>query len=272
MKDISYENRLELSKTYHNIGMIHFYESNNDLALANFQQELDIELEILESTHPNLAVTYHHIARVYGKKQNSKKKLEYFHKELNIRLTTPQLNYSDLAANYHNLSLTYYELLDFIDAFKMNEEALKIVCEHLSNDYKFLITLYCDAGAMHFTEKDYDKSLEIYEKAIEIGLNYLSVDDVNLENIYEILDEIYYKKNDLIDLSSKNISQTKQFTSLTYYTIGNIFNKMNNYERALAFYQNAHQIELQMLSTNRLYIEKYQDSIEQAKQNLHWSN
>ncbi|CAF3328864.1 unnamed protein product [Rotaria socialis] len=229
---------------------------------------MDIVTEILESTHPNLAVTYHHIARVYGKKQNSKKKLEYFHKELNIRLTTPQLNYSDLAANYHNLSLTYYELLDFVGAFKMNEEALKIACEHLSNDYEFLITLYCDAGAMYFTEKDYDKSLEIYEKAIEIGLNYLPVDDVNLKNIYEILDEIYYKKNNLIDLSSKNISQTKQFTSLTYYTIGNIFNKMNNYERALELYQNAHQIELQMLSTNRLYIEKYQDSIAQAKTNL----
>ncbi|CAM4986308.1 unnamed protein product [Rotaria socialis] len=43
MKDISYENRLELSKTYHNIGMMHFYELNYDLALANFQQELDIE-------------------------------------------------------------------------------------------------------------------------------------------------------------------------------------------------------------------------------------
>ncbi|CAF3506719.1 unnamed protein product [Rotaria sp. Silwood1] len=117
-------------------------------------------------------------------------------------------------------------------------------------------------------KKDYDKSLENYEKAIEIGLKFLPADDTNLENIYEILDQIYYNKNNLIDISSSNVSQTKKFTSLTYYTIGNIFNKMKSYEQALEFYENAHRIELQMVSPNRLYIEKYQDNIKQTKENL----
>jgi tetratricopeptide (TPR) repeat protein len=264
MKEMPYEDHLELAKTYNNIGMIHYHLSNYDLALAHFQQTLDIDDEVLESNHPNLAITYNNIAEIYDIKEYYNKALENYHKELHIRLKSLGSDYSDLILNYRNLSIMYYKLSNYTDALKMNEMALKTASDYLSIDDEQFITLYNDLGAMYDTNKDYDNALKSYEKALEIGLRILPIDSIELVELYEHLDQIYYNKNNLIDI----VPPTNDRTSLTHNAIGNIYNKMTNYEKALVFYENAYQTELKMLSPNYSYIEIYRNNIKQTKKKL----
>jgi len=95
----------------------------------------------------------------------------------------------------------------------------------------------------------------------------LPVNHRELIPVYENIDQIYHKKN-LNSISSDSSSNISQHTSLTYNTIANIFHTMNNYEKALLYYQYAYQLESRMSSPNVLYIEDYQNNIRKTKNQL----
>jgi len=66
-------------------------------------------------------------------------------------------------------------------------------------------------------------------------------------------------------ISADNLPRNKRFTSLIYHRIGTIFNKIDNYETALIYYENAYHTELRILSLNFVYIKTYKYNISRTK-------
>ncbi len=66
-------------------------------------------------------------------------------------------------------------------------------------------------------------------------------------------------------ISADYLPRNKRFTSLIYYRIGTIFNKIDNYETALIYYENAYHTELRILSLNFVYIKTYKYNISRTK-------
>ena len=165
---------------------------------------------------------------------------------------------------YQNLSALYYKSNQFDQALKMNDMACQAVCQYFSSDHIQLLSLYNDLGDMYFMRNDDSQALEHYAKALEIGLKLLPVNHRELVEIYKNIDQVYNRKHRNSN-SSDHLSTGQEYSSLTSNIIGNIFYKMNNYEKALLYYCYAYQLELRMPSLNRLLIEEYQKNITKSK-------
>ncbi|CAF3457286.1 unnamed protein product, partial [Rotaria sp. Silwood2] len=125
-----------------------------------------------------------------------------------------------------------------------------------------LMKLYSELGRIYYMTKHFDSALENYTKSLQLRLRILPVDDLKFIEIYENLDDLYYQKqnsNNRMNISIDDRLHSERFTSLTYYTIGHVFNQMNNYKKALFYYENAHRIELQMSTPNPLDIDEYKE-------------
>lgn len=114
---------------------------------------------------------------------------------------------------------------------------------------------------MYYMNKDYDNTFKYYQKALEIGLKVLPVNHIELNQVYVNIDQFYYEK-------FNSNSDEQQHSSLIYNTIGDIFDEMNNYEKALIYYDIAYQLESKILSPNILYIKKYNNNIKRINNNL----
>ncbi|CAF4341423.1 unnamed protein product [Rotaria sp. Silwood2] len=125
-----------------------------------------------------------------------------------------------------------------------------------------LMKLYSELGRIYYMTKHFDSALENYTKSLQLRLRILPVDDLKFIEIYENLDDLYYQKqnsNNRMNISIDDRLHSERFASLTYYTIGHVFNQMNNYKKALFYYDNAHRIELQMSTPNPLDIDEYKE-------------
>jgi tetratricopeptide (TPR) repeat protein len=231
--------------------------------MENFEMTLTIEQELFPSNHPTFAITYNNIASVYFSKEDFRNALKYYNKELEIRLLSSNLNYADLVMNYRNLSVIYYKLNKYADAFKMSEMARKTLIEKIPHNDNQLISLHNDLGEMYYLNHEYDTALNNYKEALRIGLKILPVDNEELISVYKNIDQLYFTSK--ITISTDYSLEMNCFTPLTYSTIGAIFNEMNDYERALLYYENAYHTELKMSSPNLEHIETYKTNMNAMK-------
>jgi tetratricopeptide (TPR) repeat protein len=94
-----------LASIYNNIGMVLKRQEQFSNALEYFEKSLEIDLNSLPPTHPDLATTYSNIGRVYSTLKDYSNALVYYQKTLDIRrLSLPQNHPLLLLAitNYEN--------------------------------------------------------------------------------------------------------------------------------------------------------------------------
>jgi tetratricopeptide (TPR) repeat protein len=94
-----------LASIYNNIGMVLKRQEQFSNALEYFEKSLEIDLNSLPPTHPDLATTYSNIGRVYSTLKDYSNALIYYQKTLDIRrLSLPQNHPLLLLAitNYEN--------------------------------------------------------------------------------------------------------------------------------------------------------------------------
>ncbi|CAF4698401.1 unnamed protein product [Rotaria sp. Silwood2] len=116
---------------------------------------------------------------------------------------------------------------------------------------------------MYYINHKYDIALDNYKQALRIGLKILPADNDELIFVYKNIDQIYFMSK--ITNSTDHLLETNCFTSLTYSTIADIFNEMNNYGKALVYYQNAYHTEMRMTPPNLEHIKAYKNNMNTMK-------
>ena len=76
------DNNLPIANIYNNMGLNFKDQSNYDLALKYYNLSLDIRIEFLDLTHPDVIAIKHNIGQLYFDKGDKEKAMEYFNNNL----------------------------------------------------------------------------------------------------------------------------------------------------------------------------------------------
>ena len=207
-----------LISSWHNIGYVHYVQSNYPAALKSWTKTL--ELREQEGDRKGMAASYNNIGIIYMNQSSYPQALEYYFKSLKIykQLGDKQ----DMAYSYNNIGIIYRHQSSYPQALEYYFKALKMF-EHLG-DKKGMAASYTNIGSL-------------YTALYEQGDNLERVGSWAAENPGQLLDTGLYYQFKAIELE-KELSDEWTMTH-TLSGIGSIYIQKKDYDAAIKHYQQA---------------------------------
>ena len=186
-----------MAKVYLNIGASYYYRGVFAKALENYLEAAKIQEKIKDEE--TLAKTLNNIGLIYRTKNNNQKALEYFSKSLKIK---KRLNdKKGVCYTYSNIGIIH-----------QNQK-------------------HCDS-ALWYANASYNLSEEL-QSSFDIGTSL-----VNIGEAYFCLENYKEAKKFYSDAEKILIKNTDENTlAFCYKGLGNVFEKENNLEKALEYYE-----------------------------------
>ncbi len=192
----SINEEIGMAKVYLNIGASYYYRGVYAKALENYLEAAKIQEKIKDEK--TLAKTFNNIGLIYRTKNNSQKALEYFSKSLKIK--------------------------------------------KLLNDKKGVCYTYSNIGIIHQNQKHCDSALWYANASYNLSLELQSSYDIgtslsNIGEAYYCLNDLKNAKKFFLDAEKVLIKNTDENTlAFCYKGLGNVFEKENNLQEALKYY------------------------------------
>jgi len=196
-----------LISSYHNIGYVHYVQSNYPAALKSWTKTLELRRQ--QGDRKGMANSYNNIGVIYKQQSSYPQALEYHFKALKIR---KQLgDKKGLALSYNNIGIIYKHQSSYPQALEYYFKALKIYKE-LGEKSTALAASYNNIGIIYRHQFSYPQALEYYFKALKI---------------------------------QKQLGDKKGM-AVSYNSIGTIYKNQSSYPQALEYYFKALKIDKQL--------------------------
>ncbi len=260
-------------KKAHQESIFHDYIHIAELEKINGNYDESLEylkraLKLAKVINLNLSITlvYNGFSSVYDLKNNYNSAKKYIIRSINI---IKQNNYQkDLAGAYTLLGLIYYNKSKYKLALKYYTKALDIntnlnIKSSIAKDYTNLALVYT-------SQKKYNKAMTHYLKAYairkeiddKVGMaitkNSFALIYINRDKDYDRAIKTY--KNTLKDFKSNDY---KEGIALSYWMIGLIYEKKENNEEAIKWYEKSRDMYLEMENPNHKNLQALIDNLKQ---------
>jgi len=266
-----------IANSYHILGMINSYQSNNEKALEYYMLSLKINEAL--SDKRAMSTSYNNIGLIYWNQGNYEKALKYYLISLEIDETLGEQK--GMASSYNNVGLIYWAQNDLDKAQDYFQKAVIIYSQ--LNDKKGLGGAYSNIGGVAYYKGKADVAVLYFKKSYDFykEINFKTGCATALTNISEILteqkkyDEALRYATDAIEIHkqlgnksdmtygllavAKNYLDQKQFQkaieklneaislskeinaqkqlSQSYLMLAETYNNMGNYKQAYEFHQ-----------------------------------
>lgn len=227
--------KVGVARSYNNIGVIYKNTGKLDKAIENF----DKSREILEksSDKKGLASVYNNIGNVYSLQGNNIKAIENLLKSLEIyEEIGDKAGAGQANSNIGALQRNQNNLDDALSYFFKAEKLYTSI-----NDNKGLSDTYNNIGAVYFDKKNYKKALENYQKCLDIALksdykNKIALSYYNIGDTYIKLHD-FEKSLEFFNKSLEISTQTKDILGIVNCKngIGEYYYHIGNYQKAVSF-------------------------------------
>ena len=237
-----------LISSWHNIGYVHYVQSNYPAALKSWTKTL--ELSEQEGDRKGMAASYNNIGVIYDIQSSYPQALEYYFKSLKIKVQLGDKQ--GMADSYNNIGIIYWNQSSYPQALKYYFKSLKIRKE-LGNKQGMAYS-YNNIGLIYYNQSSYPQALEYYFKSLKINKQLgdkkgMAASYNNIGIIYENQSsypqalEYYFKAlktkkeiNDTINVHYANMLNN----------IGIIYYNQSSYPQALEYYFKALKIYEQL--------------------------
>ena len=208
-----------LSTVYNNLGQLYHTQGKYKEAQEMYETSLEIQRKILVNNHPDIACIYNNIAANYQAYGEFTKAYDYFDEALQIEQSSLPMNHPDIAATYNSLAALVQEQGNFDEALILYEKALQIWLVALSPSHPQIALCYGNISSICFAHGNNDKSMEYLNKALQIQM-------------------------------TSDCSEDHQDFAPIYYKLGLVYYAQAKYPNALAMFEKALKIWINILSTN----------------------
>lgn len=228
----------EKAKAFINMGFLHRYSLDSELAMDYLLQALQIYLDT--DNKKGELDTYYNLGEFNSHFEHYSKSIEYYNQAIGLGLEIN--NQKRLGMIYNNLGLIYQYIGDYDKATQFQFEALSI--KEKINDNTIQLT-HVNIGLNYKEQKNYEKSLEHYHIALNMFIENNEM--AYIAQTYKNIGNVYFEMNDLVE--AKNYYQqaftiykelNDQVAISNYYMLmGNIFRKQGLIENAKISYKEA---------------------------------
>ena len=116
----------DVATSYHNIGVVYYYQGKYEETLDQYQKALAIFLAVNGQDHQDVAASYNNIGNVYEKQGKYEDALVQYQKDLEITTRVVGYNHPDVAICYNNIEVVYEKQGDYENALVQHGRALDI--------------------------------------------------------------------------------------------------------------------------------------------------
>ena len=237
-KSLFGEKDLDLSRSYHNLGVAYFEKGNFEAAVENLRIAITIRKAhdkpvLLAQTYQELGIVslnsgdyskgleyqmtalniyknqenppLNSIARAHSvlgilnrKLANYPEAIQHFEKAKSIYIDLFGEKDSDVADSYNNIANVFDDLRQYKRAIENYQYALKINQALEGEESESVAQNYNNLGFTHTKMKEYEKALAYNEKALAIRLKLFGNDDPIVGNSYDNIGDVLFEKGDLM--------------------------------------------------------------------------
>lgn len=235
---------------YGNFAIVYSAKGDFENAAKYYEKSLREKLRIFGEDHPHIALDYQNMGVLFGEHIGDyNRALILYEKALRIVLKNYGEKHIDVARIHFNMGSNYYRSGDLEKALEHYDKALNIYYEVLGKEYHHDVSMsYNEMGKVYENLKNYKKALEFYELALSIRLEvYNSAMHPEIAHSYNNLGNIKrlegkYKEaiayhRDAIKIFRKSYKSVHPDIAETYNMLAQVYNEMNDFNRALRFIQ-----------------------------------
>jgi tetratricopeptide (TPR) repeat protein len=231
------ETKSGLARSYASSGVVYSEQSNQSLALKNYETALKLYQEIDEQA--NISKALNNIGIIYKSQFNYPKALEYLKKASQIQSALGEQN---AAVTLTNIGVIYFETGQEKNAFLYYEKAKKLFEK---NNNKRGFALLCNyLGDYHKKQKNLNLAGDYYKKSLDLydELQNKFGASLSLYNIGILLSE-QKKYKEAMPFAEKSLAYAKEIGVLdqTYHSeklISELYESLNEPKAALLHYKN----------------------------------
>ena len=267
-------NHTLIAHIYNAVGLVYANINDYNKALEFYKSSLSILIEYHGKQNKHVAASYNNIGSIYFFQGDYGRALDFFEKALRMRLKLFGEWHRSVGASYNNIAEVYSKTGDFKRALEYNEKALSIRLKVLGQNNMYVAYSYFNLGVIYRNMGEYDKALELHFKSRDIDiLNFgnehfnVAWDNLYIANVYvakgAVLDrgskfltpaknatpigwspdrvkfftKALYLYNKSLKIMLKTVGQNHSLVAETYYGLGNLYLKQNDFNKALYYYQ-----------------------------------
>lgn len=253
-------NDIQKSNIYGQIGLIHHYNGNYELAMFFSQKKLEILNKTFPNNHEVLAICYGQIGMIYRSMGKYSESLLFQKKAVEIlQKILPEIH-PGLAMPYHNVSKIYQIMGNYSEALFYAKKAI-LTCEQnspsnhpdLALAYNTFAVILCAINKYSEARTFCDKALTIWQKVLPSNHSLLALGYNNIGLIYQEMGSYFdalqaFEK--ALDVWKRTIPVNEIELALNYNNIGLTYSKMKEYSKALSFHQKAREIYSNLLPSH----------------------
>jgi len=250
-------NRQNIARWYIKAATALSGSGKNKRSIEYFQQAINIQEEILDSLHPDLALSYSTIGYNYLYLGSYKKSLEFQLKAINIQEEILDSLHPDLATSYNRIGIAYNYLRQHEKALEYQQKSIGIRNEILESNDINIANSYASLGETYNYLRKYEKALKYQIKALSIRKEVLDPQHPNISKSYSNISGTYnnlrqhekaleYQKKD-IKIKEDNLNPKHPRLVNSYYNMGSTYMYLKDYEKALELQQKSLEIGEEIL-------------------------
>ena len=245
-----------LAISYSNLGQIYDNNNNYQKGLEYHQKALNILLKCLPSNHIDLAAIYNNIGECYNDLGDLTAALINHKKALKIRcnLSFTSRVQTETVVSYCNVSKLFKQQKRYNIALRYLRKALTLALS-ITENTKLLGIIYYNISTVYQEKSNMNLAMKYYHKALKFELKFDSTSQsLDLADIYYGLGQVYEKTHDLLnalvqferslDIRKQCLASDHPLIEETLSTLGFVYTKQGNTDKALAYWIEALDLQL----------------------------
>ncbi|CAF0744358.1 unnamed protein product [Rotaria sp. Silwood1] len=224
----------------------------------------------LPANEYDLAVCYDILGSLAREKNDLETSIKWYRKSLEYATRNPQFHDPRLAANYTTIAGIYRQKNDYKQALEYYNKALTMAKEVFGKEHVCIAEYYTNVGTVYQAIKQWFEALDYYLKALVIQQKQSSMQHTQISQLLNNMADCHTELGlyDLAlshyDLSLKTLKaselpQNRNMAS-TLHKIGYVYEKKNDLQQTLSYYQQAADIYRHTLTpTHSTFMQLEQD-------------
>lgn len=239
----------DMANSYLNLGVLYNEKGDYDRSLPCFQKGLDIAIKTIGEKNSFVAGCYLNIGLVFDKKGDYEKALEFYNKSLSLMLEISDEPDPMLAEIYNNMGIVHKKKENYVKALELYRNALNINLKQTGENHPNVIKLYMNIANVYSLKSEFDTAIEYYQKSLAIARQIFSEDSPLVAYIYHNIGTAKSNNSNFEDaqcflvralsIGLKILGEKHPFISEVYFELGENFNRQNDPDNALHYYQSA---------------------------------
>ena len=234
--------KLGIANTLHQLGMIHHDQGNYPEAVKLYEQSLDLAKDLGDKS--GIAISLHQLGIIHHNQGNYPEAVKLYEQSLEIRKDLDDK--LGMSESFLQLGNVHYRQGNYLEAINLYEQSLEIR-KDLDDKLGKARSLH-ELGNVHYQQGNYPEAINLYEQSLEIK-NDLG-DKLGIAASLHQLGSVHYQQDnypEAVKLYEQSLEIRKDLgdksgIAASLHQLGNVHYQQDNYPEAVKLYEQSLEI------------------------------